>query len=156
VSTDLHGLNLEQWGVKSFTLPIGVIILVMACLAYSYYYVNQCICAHGFGAAEVRLVPVLLFSFIVQTGLFNLAWTSRLSIHCAIPLIDLVVNNARVFIVFLCIFVYIPLSSMQYAGSVFAVNNFTPSVLSFAAILFLTPTFHRLAVDRGLRYWQPL
>ena len=56
-----------------------------------------------------------------------------------------------IFVVFQCIFIYIPLSYSQYTASLLAGNALGRSALSAAAILFARPLFLNLGVGPGVR-----
>jgi len=55
-----------------------------------------------------------------------------------------------VFIIIQCMFIYLPFTYPQYAGSLFAANGFVRSTFAAAAILFAGPMFSRLGVDGGV------
>lgn len=57
---------------------------------------------------------------------------------------------ASVFIIFQCVFVYIPLVYPRYAASLFAGNDFSRSAVAFAFILFSRDMFLRLGVAKGV------
>ena len=146
----MHGFNMGQLGLTFLSITVGVSIAITSYFFYLSHYVNPRIRAQGLGAPEMRLIPSLLTSTFVPIGLFIFAWTSSASIHWIAPLIGVGIYNMGVFIVFQCIFMYIPLSYPQYAASLFAANDFSRSALSFAAILFATPMFKALGVARGV------
>ena len=146
----MHGFNLGQLGLTFLSITVGVSIAIISYFIYLSYYVNPRIIARGLGESEMRLIPSLLMSVFVPVGLFIFAWTSSPAIHWIAPLVGVGTYNAGVFIVFQCIFMYIPLSYPQYAASLFAANDFARSALSFAAILFAGPMFSSLGVARGV------
>jgi DHA1 family multidrug resistance protein-like MFS transporter len=55
-----------------------------------------------------------------------------------------------VFILFQCVFVYLPMVYPAYAGSLFAGNDTMRSTLAAAAILFSRPMFLGLGVGGGV------
>lgn len=57
---------------------------------------------------------------------------------------------AAVFIIFQCIFVYIPLVYPRYAASLFAGNDFSRSAFAFAFILFSRFIFVNLGIGKGV------
>ena len=150
VFVSMHGFSLGQLGLTFLSITIGVSVAIAAYFFYLALYVNPRIRAQGLGNPEMRLIPSLLTSFFVPVGLFIFAWTSSEDIHWVAPLIGVGTYNLGVFIVFQCIFMYIPLSYPQYAASLFAANDFARSALSFAAILFAGPMFEGLGVARGV------
>lgn len=62
----------------------------------------------------------------------------------------ILIYAASVFIIFQCIFVYIPLVYPRYAASLFAGNDFSRSAVAFAFILFSRQMFINLGVDKGV------
>lgn len=65
-------------------------------------------------------------------------------------MIGITIYGASVFVVFQCIFVYVPLSYPQYAASLFASNDFFRSALACGSILFARPLFVNLGVGKGV------
>lgn len=54
------------------------------------------------------------------------------------------------FIMFQCLFMYLPLSYPKYAASLFAANDLCRSCLAAGAIIFAQPLFDNLGIDRGV------
>lgn len=138
-------MNLGQLGLVFLCVLVACIIGV---IAYS-------ICLHymgrsGFATQERRLLPALGFCFGPTIGLFIFAWTARASIHWIAPTIGITIYGASVFVVFQCLFIYIPLSYPQYAASLFAANDFFRSALACGSVLFAHPLFGNLGVARGV------
>lgn len=67
-----------------------------------------------------------------------------------VGVVGILLYGAGVFIIFQCIFVYIPLAYPRYAASLFAANDFSRSALAFAFILFSRYMFINLGVDKGV------
>jgi hypothetical protein len=67
-----------------------------------------------------------------------------------VGVVGIVMYGAAVFIIFQCLFVYIPLVYPRYAASLFASNDFSRSALAFAFILFSRHMFINLGVDKGV------
>jgi DHA1 family multidrug resistance protein-like MFS transporter len=55
-----------------------------------------------------------------------------------------------VFIITQCMFIYLPFTYPQYAGSLFAANGFARSMFAAGAILYARPMFLRLGVWGGV------
>lgn len=110
---------------------------------------NPQIRAFGEPVPETRLVPALVAAVGPTLGLFVFAWTARPDIHWIAPTAGITLYSGTVFVVFQCIFVYVPLSYPKYAASLFAGNDFFLSALAFAAVLFAPPLFEDLGVARG-------
>ena len=65
-------------------------------------------------------------------------------------IIGILLYAAAVFIIFQCIFVYIPLVYPRYAASLFAGNDFSRSAFAFAFILFSRFIFVNLGIGKGV------
>ncbi|KJZ69001.1 hypothetical protein HIM_11603 [Hirsutella minnesotensis 3608] len=133
---------------------IGLIFLcvLVACLMGIVIYVAclQCLKRKGVTSQEKRLLPALPASLGPTAGLFLFAWTARPSIHFIVPTIGISIYGASVFVVFQCLFIYIPLSYPNYAASLFAANDFFRSALACGSVLFANPLFGNLGVDKGV------
>ncbi|KAG9661532.1 MFS general substrate transporter, partial [Aureobasidium melanogenum] len=150
VYIDRYGFNVGQMGLVFLSIAVGVVISIAAYYAYLYYIVEPEIRAHGMGTPERRLIPALLSSFLVPIGLFIFAWTGNGHIHWIVSCIGIVINMIGVFILFQCVFVYLPMVYPAYAGSLFAGNDTARSTLAAAAILFSRPMFKGLGVGGGV------
>lgn len=67
-----------------------------------------------------------------------------------VGIIGILMYAAAVFIIFQCIFVYIPLVYPRYAASLFAGNDFSRSAFAFAFILFSRFIFVNLGIGKGV------
>jgi DHA1 family multidrug resistance protein-like MFS transporter len=67
-----------------------------------------------------------------------------------VGVVGILLYGAGVFIIFQCIFVYIPLVYPRYAASLFAGNDFSRSAFAFGFILFSRFMFIDLGVDKGV------
>jgi MFS transporter, DHA1 family, multidrug resistance protein len=67
-----------------------------------------------------------------------------------VSVIGLVVFGFSAFVLFQCIFMYLPLSYPQYAASLFATNDTWRSALAAGAIIFARPLYINLGVGRGV------
>ena len=118
VFVGMHGFNLGQLGLAFLTITVSIVVAIAAYFAYLYWRVNPQIVAHGLGEPEVRLLPALLLSFVVPAGLFIYGWTSAPDLPWIAPLIGVGIYNLSIFIIFQCIFLYIPFVYPQYSASV--------------------------------------
>ena len=150
VYIDRYHLSLGEQGLTFLSITVSVLLVIPAYCLYLYTRVNPSIRAHGLGAPEERLIPALGASCVLPIGLFLFAWTGNGHIHWIVSLIGVTIYSMGVFIVFQCIFLYIPLSYPQYAASLFAGNDFARAALGAAAVLFARPLFLNLGVERGV------
>lgn len=120
----------------------GIGILIYSMIVYSM--------SSSFTTNESRLVPALGFVFAPTIGLFLFAWTARSSIHWIVPTIGITIFAAGGFVVFQCIFIYVPISYPQYAASLFAANGFFRSTLACGSVLFAHPLFENLGIAKGV------
>ncbi|CAD0089826.1 unnamed protein product [Aureobasidium vineae] len=150
VYIERYGFNVGEMGLVFLSIAVGVVISIAGYYAYLYYIVEPEIRAHGMGTPERRLIPALFSSFLVPIGLFIFAWTGDGHIHWIVSCIGIVINMIGVFILFQCVFVYLPMVYPAYAGSLFAGNDTARSTLAAAAILFSRPMFLKLGVGGGV------
>ncbi|KAL8931362.1 MAG: hypothetical protein Q9211_007017, partial [Gyalolechia sp. 1 TL-2023] len=146
----MYGFNIGETGIVFLCILVACAIGVVAYASYLYFYLIPDILAHGLRAQEHRLVPALICVFGPVIGLFLFAWTADPSIHWMASVVGITIYTASAFIVFQCIFVYVPLSYPQYAASLFASNDFFRSSLACGSILFARPLFLNLGVDKGV------
>ncbi|KYK57107.1 hypothetical protein DCS_04114 [Drechmeria coniospora] len=140
-----YGMNMGQLGLVFLCILVACILGVVGYVGCIWYMGRR-----GFADAEKRLLPALPFSFGPTIGLFVFAWTARASIHWIVPTMGIAIYGSSVFIVFQCLFIYIPLSYPQYAASLFAANDFFRSALACGSVLVAHPLFARLGVARGV------
>ena len=146
----MYGLNLGETGIVFTCVFVACVIGLLTYVSYLYFYLVPDIMAHGLRAQEHRLVPALIGVFGPVIGLFLFAWTANPSIHWIASVIGITIYAAAAFVVFQCIFVYVPLSYPQYAASLFASNDFFRSSLACGSILFARPLFINLGVGKGV------
>ena len=150
VYPDMYGFNLGEMGVVFICIIISCMVGVAVYMAYLYFYLVPDILKNGLRAQESRLVPALFAVFGPPIGLFLFAWTANPKIHWIASVIGITIYGATVFVVFQCVFVYIPLSYPQYAASLFAANDACRSALACGSIHFARPLFANLGVARGV------
>ena len=122
-----HGFNLGQLGLAFLCITVSVVIAIICYFAYLYFVVNPRIVANGLPEPETRLLPALGLSIAVPVGLFIYAWTSSPDLPWIAPLIGVGLYNLSIFIIFQCIFLYVPFVYPQYAASV-CLSIFVPVV----------------------------
>ncbi|KAI1368627.1 major facilitator superfamily transporter [Xylaria arbuscula] len=144
-----YGLTPGQIGLVFLAILVACLLGAVVYASYIHFYMNPRIRALGEPVPETRLVPALVAAVGPTLGLFVFAWTARPDIHWIAPTAGITLYGATVFVVFQCIFVYVPLSYPKYAASLFAGNDFFRSALAFAAVLFAPPLFEDLGVARG-------
>ena len=132
------------------TIGVGCALGVAVFLGYQLYYLIPDIKKNGLRAPEHRLVPALFAVVILPAAYFMFGWTSRPSVHWIASLIGVTILVFSNFIIFQCIFVYIPLSYPQYAASLFAGNDLCRSAFAAGAVLFSRPMFVNLGVGGGV------
>ena len=150
VYINLYNFNLGELGLTFLTIGVGCLLGVAVFLGYQLYYLIPDIKKHGLRAPEHRLVPALFAVALLPAGYFMFGWTSRASVHWIASLIGVTILVFSNFIIFQCIFVYIPLSYPQYAASLFAGNDLCRSAFAAGAVLFSRPMFVNLGVGGGV------
>lgn len=118
--------------------------------SYNLVYLEPDIKAHGLRAQEHRLVPALFAVMLLPAGMFWFGWTSEPSIHWIVPTIGMTLFPIGAFVLFQCIFMYLPLTYPQYAASLFAANDLCRSALASGAILYAHPLYVNLGIGRGI------
>ncbi|KIV91153.1 hypothetical protein PV10_05725 [Exophiala mesophila] len=151
-ATQGYGMNLGEIGLIFLSISVGVTIAIVIYITYLKKVFEPEIMTKGLGEPERRLIPALPATFLLPIGLFMFAWTGNSSpkIHWIVPTIGVVIFTVGIFILFQCIFIYIPLTYPQYAASLFAGNDFARSSIAAGAIHFSRPLFHNLGVGEGV------
>ena len=83
-------------------------------------------------------------------GLFIFAWTSRQDVHWIASVIGITTFGVGAFVLFQCIFMYLPLTYPQYAASLFAANDLFRSCLAAGSIIYAHPLFVNLGIGDGV------
>lgn len=146
----IYGFNLGELGLPFLTIIIGCVIGIAIYFAYNYFYLEPDIKAHGLRVQEHRLVPALFAVMLLPAGLFWFGWTSEKSIHWIVPTIGLTLFPIGAFVLFQCIFMYLPLTYPTYAASLFAANDLCRSAMAAGAILYAHPLFINLGIGKGV------
>jgi DHA1 family multidrug resistance protein-like MFS transporter len=147
-----YGMNAGEIGLIFLSISVGVTIAILMYIWYLRNVFEPEVKTIGLGEPERRLIPALPASMLLPIGLFLFAWTGDSSpkIHWIVPTIGVVIFTIGIFILFQCIFIYIPLTYPQYAASLFAGNDFARSSIAAGAIHFSSPMFHNLGVGPGV------
>jgi len=132
------------------TIGIACICGVTTFLLYQIYYLIPDIKRNGMRAPEHRLVPALFGVVLLPVGYFIFGWTARASVHWVVSLIGCTILVYGNFLIFQCVFIYLPLSYPQYAASLFAANDFLRAIFAAACVLFARPMFINLGIGGGV------
>ncbi|KAF7506481.1 hypothetical protein GJ744_011731 [Endocarpon pusillum] len=146
----MYGFNLGETSIVFVCITVACILGIVIYCSYVYWYLEPDIIKNGLRAQEHRLVPAVFASFGIPIGLFIFGWTSNPDIHWIGSVIGITTFAASGFVLFQCIFMYLPLSYPQYAASLFATNDTWRSALAAGAIIFARPLFINLGVGRGI------
>src|SRR6202012_5710711 len=130
VSMYIYGFNIGGIGLTFLSLGVACMLGLIIYSLYLGLYLGPDIAKRGLRAPEHRLVPALFGVCSLPAGLFmfgtyhiltstnrlsfltayTTGWTSRHGVHWIVSLIGVIIVVASNFIVFQCIFVYLPLS----------------------------------------------
>ena len=147
-----YGMNAGEIGLIFLSISVGVAIAIIIYVAYLHYVFEPEIRTKGLGAPERRLLLAIPFSLFLPVGLFLFGWTANSSpkIHWIAPTMGVVIFAIGIFVLFQCMFIYIPLTYPQYSASLFAGNDFARSSIAAGAIHFSRPMFINLGVGQGV------
>lgn len=146
----MYSFNLGETGLAFLACQIGATFALLIYFAYLHFYMIPDNISHGLRAQEHRLVPAIVGSFLLPTGLFLFGWTANPKIHFIVPLIGVVIFVMGTFLILQSIFVYVPLSYPRYAASLFAGNDLVRSAMAAGSILYARPLFVNLGVGKGV------
>lgn len=146
----MYGFNLGETSIVFVCITVACIIGIIIYCSYVYFYLEPDIIKNGLRAQEHRLVPAVYASFGIPIGLFLFGWTSNPDIHWIASVIGIVIFASSGFVLFQCVFMYLPLSYPQYAASLFATNDTWRASLAAGAIIFARPLFINLGVGKGV------
>lgn len=145
-----YGFSSGSTSIVFVCITVACIIGIAAYCSYVYFYLEPDINKNGLRAQEHRLVPALFASFGMPIGLFIFGWTSNPGIHWMASVVGITIFSASGFVLFQCIFMYLPLSYPQYAASLFATNDMWRSSLAAGAVIFARPMFINMGVGEGI------
>lgn len=122
--------------------------MIIYCL-YQWFYLEPDLHKRGPRAQEHRLVPATIAVWALPISMFWFGWTATASIHWSVSIIGIAVFGAGAFILFQCLFMYLPLTYPKYAASLFAANDAMRSALAAGSIIFAHPMYVNLGIGRG-------
>ncbi|KAK5938229.1 hypothetical protein PMZ80_009199 [Knufia obscura] len=146
----IYGFNIGTLGIVFLVIIIGCVIGLAIYVGYNWFYLEPDIKKNGLREQEHRLVPALFAVILLPAGMFWFGWTSESSIHWIVPTIGLTLFPIGAFILFQCIFMYLPLTYPQYAASLFAANDLCRSAFAAGAILYAHPLYINLGIGKGI------
>lgn len=150
VYMDIYHYNLGDLGLPFLTITVGTAIGIVIYTIYQYYYLEPDIKKNGLRAQEHRLVPACIAVVLLPISLFWFGWTARPSVHWIVCTIGLTLFPLGAFLLFLCVFMYLPLTYPQYAASLFAANDLCRASFAAGSILFARPLFINLGIGPGV------
>lgn len=146
----IYGFNIGETGLTFITIGVACILCEIVYIVYQVYYLIPDIKKNGLRAPEHRLIPALFGVVLLPAGYFMFGWTARASVHWIAGLIGVGILVFANFLIFQCIFVYLPLSYPRYAASLFAGNDLSRSLFAAACVLFSRPMFINLGIGGGV------
>lgn len=149
VYMDMYGMNYGEMGLIYLAVLTAVVVGGVPYLGFIHFFVNKATKEGRKIQPETRLVPALVASLFMPTGLFLFAWTSDPRFHWIVPTIGVFLASGAVCIIIQSVFVYIALAYPAYVSSLLAANTFCRAVLALAAVLWSGPLYHDLGVGRG-------
>ena len=149
VYIDIYHFNLGELGVVFLSAAVGFGIGTLVYMSWIKWYSTPRIAKNGFGSPEDALLPGLGAAFLMPIGMFIYGWTSKEGIHWIVPSIGVAIVTFGVFIVFQCIFLYLPMTYPAYVASLFAGNALVRSSLAAGSILYSGPLYNNLGVGPG-------
>ena len=167
-----YGMNAGEIGLIFLSISVGVSIAIGIYIYYLKKVFEPEIRKMGLGEPERRLTLAVPFSLLLPIGckspvchricevcaftdgvvVFMFGWTANSSpkIHWIVPTLGIVIFTIGIFVMFQCIFIYVPLSYPQFSASLFAGNDFARSSIAAGAIHFSRPMFINLGVGQGV------
>ncbi|THV91902.1 MFS general substrate transporter [Aureobasidium pullulans] len=103
-----YGFNLLQEGLAFLPIAIGTILSFLLYNSYLVFYRIPKVKAGTPTKPEDLLLPGLVSCFFPPIGLLIFGWTSRPDIHWIVPMIGIALFPLGVFIVYQCVFMYLP------------------------------------------------
>jgi DHA1 family multidrug resistance protein-like MFS transporter len=146
----MYGFNLGEIGLAFLACQVGATLAVIIYFSYLHWYMIPDNIKNGLRQQEHRLVPAIVGSFLLPTGLFIFGWTARPSIHWIVPLTGVVIFVLGTFLILQSIFVYVPLSYPKYAASLFAGNDLVRSAMAAGSIMYARPLFINEGIGKGV------
>ncbi|KAI9703915.1 MAG: hypothetical protein M1820_005697 [Bogoriella megaspora] len=145
----IYGFNIGELGIVFVCIVVSCLVGIAIYIAYQWYYLEPDIIKNGLRAQEHRLVPALFAVWLLPIALFWFGWTARASIHWIVSIIGITFFGIGAFVLFQCIFMYLPLTYPPYAASLFATNDAFRSLWAAGSIIYAHPMYVNLGLGRG-------
>ncbi|OQV05719.1 hypothetical protein CLAIMM_10406 isoform 2 [Cladophialophora immunda] len=145
----IYGFNLGELGLTFLSIGVACMIGVVIYNTYLLVYLVPDIIKHGLRAPEHRLVPALFGVCILPAALFMFGWTSRHGVHWIVSMLAVVIVVGANFVIFQCVFVYLPLSYPRYTASLLASNDLFRALFAAGCVIFSRPMFVNLGIGPG-------
>ncbi|PNS14676.1 hypothetical protein CAC42_1698 [Sphaceloma murrayae] len=147
----IYGFNIGELSiVYTATIIPGALLGIATYLAYQYFYLEPDMRRRGPREQEHRLVPATISVWLLPMSLFWFGWTVKEGTHWAISIVGLVFFGWGAFVLFQCIFMYLPLTYPRYAASLFAMNDAFRSAVAAGSIIYAHPMYVNLGIGRGV------
>ncbi|KAF2152432.1 MFS general substrate transporter [Myriangium duriaei CBS 260.36] len=147
----IYHFNIGQLGIVYVTcFTTGAILGIGTYVAYQWFYLEPDMRKRGPRAQEHRLVPALISVWLLPIALFWFGWTADPNIHWVVSIIGLVFFGYGAFVLFQCVFMYLPLTYPRYAASLFAANDAFRSAFAAGSIIYAHPMYVNLGIGRGV------
>ncbi|KAG8630757.1 hypothetical protein KVT40_002376 [Elsinoe batatas] len=147
----VYGFNIGELSiVYTATIIPGALLGIATYVAYQWFYLEPDMRKRGPRQQEHRLVPALFSVWLLPISLFWFGWTVNEETHWAVSIVGLVFFGFGAFVLFQCIFMYLPLTYPKYAASLFAMNDALRSAMASGSIIYAHPMYQNLGIGRGV------
>ncbi|KAE8400578.1 major facilitator superfamily domain-containing protein [Aspergillus pseudonomiae] len=147
---NIYNMTLGEQGLIFISVIIAVGLAGIPYCAFVHFIVNESIKNGNAMTPEGRLLPSLIASVIIPTGLLIFAWTSKPSIHWIVPTIGTMLVSGSVVMIIQSVFVYISMAYPKYTASLFSGNGLLRSSVVLAGVLWSHPLYDALGVAWGM------
>ncbi|EJU03367.1 MFS general substrate transporter [Dacryopinax primogenitus] len=138
------GYSASITGLMFIPLAIGVVASAVCSPIINKHYLHLVKKHFGRPPPEVRLIPMMIFCWLIPVGLFIFAWTSYPRLHWIGPAIGgFPVGFGFIFLYNACNN-YLVDSYQRQAASALAAKTFIRSIWGACAVLFTIQMYHRL------------
>lgn len=144
-----YGFSMQSLGVVFMVIPVGV---ALGHLTFVMHYRRILLPAaqKGKDSPESILDASLITILLIPAGLFIFAFTSRPGIHWVAPLVGVLLYLVGVYCLNQAILSYLAQAYPQFAGSVFAMNQFLRALFAFAQVIISVPLYKNLGIEKGV------
>ncbi len=146
----IYGFNLGELGLVFLCIIVGCAIGIVIYCSYIYFYLEPDILKNGLRAQEHRLVPALFACMLLPAGMFWFGWTAEPNIQFMVSIVGIMWFAVGAFILFQCIFMYLPLTYPQYSASLFAANDFCRAAWAAGSLIYAHPLYVNLGIGKGI------